>query len=67
MQRVMAAAKARLGLAVDAPVRSCYEARRDGSWPHRLLTRLGVVDLVVDSASIEVSRRAAGQDGPARR
>jgi transposase len=39
-------------------VRSCYEAGRDGFWPHRLLTTLSVVNLVVDSSSIEVSRRA---------
>ena len=33
------------------------EAGRDGFWPDRWLTRLGVVNLVVDSSSIEVSRR----------
>ena len=58
VQRGVAAAKARFGLPADAPVRSCYEAGRDGFWPHRLLTLLGVVNLVVDSSSIEVSRRA---------
>lgn len=52
------AAKAGCGLPANAPVRSCYEAGRDGFWPHRLLTTLGVVNLVVDSSSIEVSRRA---------
>lgn len=46
------------GLPATAPVRSCYEAGREGFWPHRLLTRLGVTNLVVDSSSIEVSRRA---------
>ena len=51
-------ARARFGLAADAPVRSCYEAGREGFWPHRLLTRLGASNLVVDSSSIEVSRRA---------
>lgn len=55
--RVLAEAKRRGGLAPDAPVRSCYEAGRDGFWPHRLLTTLGVANLVVDSSSIEVSRR----------
>jgi transposase len=50
--------KQQFGLASDAPVRSCYEAGRDGFWPHRLLTTLGVVNLVVDSSSIEVPRRA---------
>jgi transposase len=58
LEQVLARAKARGGLAPDAPVRSCYEAGRDGFWPHRLLTTLGVRNLVVDSSSIEVSRRA---------
>lgn len=57
LTRVLVAAKTRFDLAADAPVRSCYEAGRDGFWPARLLTRLGVVNLVVDSSSIEVSRR----------
>jgi transposase len=57
LTRVLVAAKTRVGLAADAPVRSCYEAGRNGFWPARLLTRLGVVNLVVDSSSIEVSRR----------
>ena len=52
------AAKRRFGLAPDAPVVSCYEAGRDGFWIHRYLTRLGVTNVVVDSASIEVNRRA---------
>jgi transposase len=56
--RVVAEAKARFGLAADAPVRSCSEAGREGFWPPRLLTTLGVSNLVVDSSSIEVSRRA---------
>lgn len=54
----IAAAKRRLGLAPDAPAVSCYEAGRDGFWIHRYLTRLGVTNVVVDSASIEVNRRA---------
>jgi transposase len=57
LDRVLAETKRRCGLAPDAPVRSCYEAGRDGFWPHRLLGMLGVVNLVVDSSSIEVSRR----------
>jgi transposase len=56
--RGLARAKARVGLAPDAPVRSCYEAGREGFWPHRFLTALGVTNLVVDSSSIEVPRRA---------
>nr|WP_232346501.1 hypothetical protein [Cupriavidus sp. USMAA2-4] len=55
---VIAKAKARCGLASQAPVRSCYEAGRDGFWLHRWLTEQGILNLVVDSSSIEVNRRA---------
>ena len=54
----IAATKRRFRLPVDAPVISCYEAGRDGFWIHRYLTSLGVENLVVDSSSIEVNRRA---------
>src|SRR5471030_3266762 len=54
----IAKAKARCHLATDAPVRSCYEAGRDGFWLHRWLSAHGIVNLVVDPASIEVNRRA---------
>ena len=54
----MAAAKKRLDLPIDAPVTSCYEAGRDGFWIHRYLVGAGVDNLVVDSSSIEVNRRA---------
>ena len=54
----IAAAKTRFRLPADAPVVSCYEAGRDGFWVHRYLTSLGVENLVVDSSSIEVNRRA---------
>jgi len=37
---------------------SCYEAGRDGFWIHRALLGMGVANRVVDSASIEVNRRA---------
>ncbi len=50
-------ARERFGLRKDAEVESCYEAGRDGFWLHRYLERQGVRNLVVDSASIEVSRR----------
>jgi transposase len=53
-----AKAKTRLGLPADAPVRSCYEAGRDGFWLHRWLRRQEVDNVVVDSASIEVNRRS---------
>lgn len=54
----LAAARHHAGLAVDAPVVLCYEAGRDGFWLHRACTAAGITALVVDSASIEVTRRA---------
>jgi transposase len=53
----IAKAKKRFGLADDAPVRSCYEAGRDGFWPHRFLESKGMDNQVVDSSSIEVKRQ----------
>jgi transposase len=38
-------------------IKSCYEAGRDGFWIHRYLLGNGIDNLVVDSSSIEVSRR----------
>jgi transposase len=55
--RVLARARTQWGVAAETPVRSCYEAGRDGFWPHRWLTTLGIENRVVDSSSIEVSRR----------
>jgi transposase len=54
----MAKAKARCGLGPEASVHSCYEAGRDGFWLHRWLIAQGIDNIVVDSASIEVNRRA---------
>ena len=54
----IAKAKARCHLGTGAPVRSCYEAGRDGFWLHHWLSGQGVANLVVDPASIEVNRRA---------
>lgn len=51
-------AKQKLGLGDGAGVRSCYEAGRDGFWLHRALCARGIENVVVDAASIEVSRRA---------
>ena len=50
-------AKQRFGMKASAQVRSCYEAGREGFWPHRALTEMGVENIVVDAASIEVNRR----------
>jgi transposase len=58
LAEMVADAKTRLGLPTDAAVTSCYEAGRDGFWIHRYLTTLGLENLVVDSSSIEVNRRA---------
>jgi len=54
----MAAAKRRFGLPQDTKVVSCYEAGRDGFWLHRWLVKAGVENLVVDPASIDVTRQA---------
>lgn len=51
-------AKARFGLDPRSKVHTCYEAGRDGWWLHRWLVEQGIDNLVVDSASIEVNRRA---------
>jgi transposase len=53
----VAKAKARFGLPADAPVRTCYEAGRDGFWLHRALMTLGIDNVVVDASSIETNRR----------
>jgi transposase len=58
LAQAIADAKRMFGLAADAPVISCYEAGRDGFWLHRYLTGRGDTNYVVDSASIEVDRRA---------
>src|SRR4029077_18423868 len=54
----IAKAKARCGLAPEVRVHSCYEAGRDGFWLHRWLIEHAIDSIVVDSASIEVNRRA---------
>ncbi len=51
------AAKKRLGLPPDTPVKSCYEAGRDGFWIHRFLEANGIMNLIIDPASIELNRR----------
>jgi transposase len=57
LQQEVARAKQRFGLPEDAHVVSCYEAGRDGFWLHRYLVAQGVMNHVIDSASIEVNRR----------
>jgi transposase len=50
-------AKKKLHCCTECQVISCYEAGRDGFWIHRALLKDGVKNYVIDSASIEVSRR----------
>jgi transposase len=57
LQQEITRAKQRFGLPKDAQVVSCYEAGRDGFWLHRYLVAQGVMNHVIDSASIEVNRR----------
>src|SRR6266513_1287577 len=54
----IAKAKVSCKLAPEARVHRCYEAGRDGFWLHRWLVEHGIDNIVVDSASIEVNRRA---------
>lgn len=58
LEREILAAKVRCGVELTAPVQSCYEAGRDAFWLHRWLVAYGIANVVVDSSSIEVSRRA---------
>jgi transposase len=51
-------AKVRLKLPAETAVVSCYEAGREGFWVHRWLLAQGITNHVIDSASIEVKRRA---------
>src|SRR5206468_7774785 len=50
-------AKRRFGLDESSPIRSCYEAGREGFWLHRALLAMGIENMVVDASSIEVNRR----------
>jgi transposase len=50
-------ARERFGLEKDAPVRSCYEAGREGFWIHRALEGMGMENIVIDAASMDVKRR----------
>lgn len=54
----LASARQYFGFALNTPVVLCYEAGRDGFWLQRACTAAGLTALVVDSSSIEVSRRA---------
>lgn len=58
MMKTIAKARARFEVSPTCPVASCYEAGRDGFWLDRLLKEKGVTNVVVDSGSIKVDRRA---------
>jgi transposase len=58
VERVVREGRQRCGLPRAARVVSCYEAGRDGFWIHRALLGMSIANRVVDSASIEVNRRA---------
>lgn len=53
--RVIERAKAKFGLSGETPVRSVYEAGRDGFWLHRWLQAHGIDNRVIDAASVETS------------
>ena len=65
LEEMIKISKGRLKLADQTPVVSCYEAGQDGFYPHRQMRLRGIDNRVVDSASIEVNRRArrAKSDG----
>jgi transposase len=58
LEEEISMAKRRFGLPEEVPVRSCYEAGRDGFWLHRFLLTRRIDNQIVDSSSIEVNRRA---------
>jgi transposase len=58
LQEEIRCAKKRFGLLGTTRVVSCYGAGRDGFWLHRYLVKQGIENLVVDSLSIQVNRRA---------
>ncbi len=65
LAQAVAETKVRLKRPDETKVVFCYEAGRDGFHPYRRLTELGHEVWVIDSASIEVSRkmRRAKSDG----
>lgn len=57
LKKEIGRAKKRFGVPEEGQVVSCYEAGRDGFWIHRWLESEGVINAVVDPASIDVNRR----------
>src|SRR5215510_8304806 len=58
LEKEVVLAKTRFGLPGETRVQSCYEAGRDGSWLHWWLMAHDVDNVVVESSSIVVNRRA---------
>ena len=58
LQAEIRAAQKRFDLPEATPVLSCYEAGREGFWLHRYLIENEIENLIVDSSSIEVNRKA---------
>lgn len=54
----IAKAKVKFNMPPNTPVTSCYEAGRDGFWIDRMLHKNGIENIIMDPASIEISRRA---------
>ncbi len=50
-------AKSTLKIDKEDHVYSCYEAGRDGFWIHRYLESVGIKNIVIDPASIEVNQK----------
>jgi len=57
LQKELEKARKVFGLDENVKITSCYEAGRDGFWLHRYLLSCHIENMVVDSSSIEVSRR----------
>jgi len=58
MEKTIAKARARFSVGPTCPISSCYEAGRDGFWLDRRLQQMGMANVVVDSSSIRIDRRA---------
>jgi transposase len=56
-RRELEKARQHFRLGASVAIRSCYEAGREGFWVHRALEQIGIENVVVDAASIDVKRR----------
>lgn len=58
LSKQIAKARIAMGLPPDATIYSLYEAGREGFSVHRRLIQLGIRNVVIDAASVDVNRRA---------